>query len=101
AHGDIARAWPYLRAVGDSEKIAAAIDRYQSGEDVDAIISIAFNEGVHPAKGLELIFQKYGMCRALTSFGMYGAQNGREKCIALLVRELHADVVERMARTIE
>src|SRR5438270_6762640 len=31
--GDVARAWPYYRAVGDPAPVAAAIERIEPGED--------------------------------------------------------------------
>lgn len=101
AEGDVERAWPYFRAIGETAPVAAAIERVEPGENLDAIVAIAFQEGVHPAKGLQLILSQHGMCRAITSFGMFPVQKDRAQCITLLVRSLHAEVVDRMARTIE
>ena len=75
--------------------------RAQPEESVDQIINIAFGEGVHPARGLELILDNHGMCRAITTFGMYAVKNGRAECLSLLVRRLHAEVVERLSNAIE
>ena len=58
ASGDIPKAWPYLRATGDVQRVAAAIETVDPGENVEAIIEIAFMQGVHPAKGLELVIGK-------------------------------------------
>jgi hypothetical protein len=99
--GDIVQAWPYFRAIGEQKPIFDAIDKVQPGESAEQIINIAFAEGVHPVKGLELILNQHGMCRAITAFGMYPDKSGRAKCINLLVRSLHAEVIERIARTIE
>src|ERR1700680_3530245 len=66
--GEIAQAWPYLRATGDSARVADAIEKVEAGDGVDRIIEIAFQEGVHPAKGLELMVAKYGICQALSAF---------------------------------
>ena len=102
AEGAIERAWPYFRALGDSSAIASAIDGYQpADESFDAVVAIALQEGIHPARGLELILEKHGMCRAITCFGMYPIQKDRERCIALLVRGLHGEVAERMKSVIE
>lgn len=100
-HGDIAHAWPYFRAIGDHAPVAEAIDRLQPGDDLEPIINIALQEGVHPSKGLEIILKQHGMCRAITVFGMYPVEKGRSECIGLLVRNLHAEVFERIGRTIE
>ncbi|MGH9629234.1 MAG: hypothetical protein ACRD7E_13015 [Bryobacteraceae bacterium] len=101
ASGNIARAWPYFRAIGEPAPVAAAIDTVQPAEGLEEIIAIAFQEGVHPAKGMELILAQHGMCRAITTFGMYPVRSGREECISLLVRKLHGEVVERITSTIE
>ena len=101
ADGDIERAWPYFRAIGETGPIAVAIEQVAPGENLEGIIAIAFQEGVHPAKGLQLILAQHGMCRAITSFGMYPVQKDRAECISVLTRSLHAEVVDRLARTIE
>lgn len=99
--GRIARAWPYFRAIGDNAPVAAALEGPINSEDMDAVISIAMQEGVHPHRGLELVLEHQGMCRAITTFGMFGVQKDREKCIELLTRNLHQEIVERMTRAIE
>ncbi len=101
ADGEIERAWPYFRAIGDTQPVADAIERVQPGEDVDSVIAIAFQEGVNPTKGLELILKTHGICRAITSFGMYSLQKDRDRCIALLVGNVHAEVMARMSNAIE
>lgn len=102
ADGKIARAWPYFRAISEPDPVAAAIDRVDaaSAEHVDQIISIAFQEGVHPRKGLELILSQSGMCRAITAFGMQAVAKDRQKCIALLAEAIHREIVERMRQAI-
>jgi hypothetical protein len=101
AAGNIPAGYRYLRAIGETAPVAEAIATAEPQDDLEEVIGIAFQEGVHPVKGLELIFRHHGMCRAITAFGMYAVEKDREACIALLVRELHAEVVERMSRTIE
>jgi hypothetical protein len=99
--GSIPRAWPYFRAIGEYGPVIDALDRAEPGEDMETVIAIAFQEGVSPSRGLELILKEHGMCRALTAFSMQQVQKDREKCIALLTRELHAEVVLRMGSEIE
>jgi hypothetical protein len=101
ADGEIAKAWPYLRAIGESAPVIAAIEKTEPGEDIDPVIQIAFQEGLHPLKGLDLILKKHGMCRALTSFGMYAVQKDREQCINLLARNLHEELLRRLAYAVE
>jgi hypothetical protein len=98
--GEIAQAWPYLRASGDSARVADAIEKVEAGDGLNRIIEIALQEGVHPAKGLELIVAKYGICQALSAFEVSAVNKDREKCIAVLARSLHAEAVERLGDAI-
>jgi hypothetical protein len=101
ASGDIPKAWPYLRATGDVQRVAAAIERAEPGENVDAIIEIAFMQGVHPAKGLELVIEKFGICRALTYFGGSGGEKDRPQCIAALARSIYSELLTSLDNAIE
>jgi hypothetical protein len=98
---DIPGAWRYFRAIGEPSRVAAEIELLADDEGSDALIDIAFQQGANPAKGLAFILAQHGMCRAITAFGMYAVSNGRADCIAILVRKIHAEVLERIARTIE
>ena len=101
ADGEIANAWPYFRATGDSARVAAAIETVEPGDNIDPIIEIAFQEGIHPAKGLELILKKYGICQALSALGMSPVEKDREKCVGLLARDIHREIVDRIGKAIE
>lgn len=96
AIGDVAAAWPYFRAIGESRPIRDAIDAYvpaQDDERLGAIIEVAFNQGVHPRKGFELILGQYGTCSAITAFEHLPREEPvREACAELLVRKLHEDL---------
>lgn len=98
--GEIERAWPYFRAIGEPEPVAQAIQQVEPGENIEGVIGIAFQEGVHPLKGLELILAQYGMCRAITLFGMQAVSKDREQCLKLLIDALHREVADRLNRAI-
>lgn len=100
ADGDIPRAWPYFRAIGDSSPVAAAIENVAPAENQESIIEIALHERVHPRKGFELILADFGICRAITFFGQYPDPLTRGDCIRLLVRTLHHELVESLQRVI-
>jgi hypothetical protein len=101
AAGQIEAAYRYLRAVGETDAVVEAIDRVEPGEDQEGVIAIALQEGLHPAKGLELVLRQHGMCRAITTFGMQAIPKDRERCIGLLVRALHGEIRDRIAGAIE
>jgi hypothetical protein len=90
--GDIQRAWPYFRAIGEREPIAAAIETVDGGDQADVLIEIALGERVHPRKGLEMVIARHGICRAITYFEEFPNLENREECRILLVRTLHAEL---------
>jgi hypothetical protein len=98
--GDILRAWPYFRAIGENSPVASAIEKLAPQEDIAPIIEIAYHEGVHPRRGFDLILSNYGICRAISSFQQYPGQDGREECLRLLVRTLHHDLTESLRRAV-
>ena len=100
ADGDIARAWPYYRALGDVRPIVDAIERAAPGEGCEGIIEVAYQEGVAPRKGFELMLAQHGVCRAITAFAQYPGREGRAESLALLVRTLHAELVDNLKRAI-
>jgi hypothetical protein len=101
AAGDLPNAWVYLRAIGDSDRMAQALESADPGEDPDAAAAIALQEGVHPVRGLELILNRYGICRALSAFGMYNGEKDREKCVGFLARNIHSEIVQRIGIAVE
>ncbi len=100
AKGDIGRAWPYYRAVGDIETIRKVIDEVPPSDDLDDVIQVAFHERVHPRKGFELILSNHGTCRAITCFGQYPSVEGREESARLLIETLHTEIIDNMKRVI-
>ncbi len=101
ASGDIPAAWPYFRAIGESAPISAAIERAGAGEQVEALIDIAFREQVNPRKGFELILEHRGICNAITWFGAMPAGDARNQCLKLLVRNLYAELAGAVRSHIE
>lgn len=102
ADDNVPRAWPYFRAIGEIAPVAEAIESIQQEDDgIEQMIEIAFQEGVAPRKGFELMLAHHGVCRAITGFGQYPGPEGREHCLRLLVRRLHQDLVESLKRVIE
>jgi hypothetical protein len=100
ADGNIPRAWPYFRAVGEGDPVAKAIDDYQPGDDLDAVIEIALLEAVNPTKGFRLILENHGICRAITCYSQFPARQGRLDCARLLVSALHSELRDNLRRSI-
>jgi hypothetical protein len=100
ADGDIPRAWSYFRAIGEPAPVAAAIEHATVGEDAQALIEIAFHEGVHRERGFALVLEHFGTCRAITYFQQFPRGPGRTESLHLLVRTLHRELLESLRRTI-
>ena len=98
--GDIAGAWPYFKAIDAPAAVGAAIENVTSGEGLERIIEIAFQEGVNRRKGFELILQHHGICSAITWFGSNPDDESRQKCLDLLVRTLYNEVAAALKDTI-
>jgi len=95
--GDIPTAWAYFRAIGESEPVAQAIRGYQPAENderLGTIIEIAFNHGVAPTRGFELILENYGTCPAISALEQLPPQDEATRvcCAERLIRRLHQDL---------
>ncbi len=101
AEGEIERAWPYFRAIGEAGPIREAIEGLTARENLDGIIEIAYHERVHPRKGFELALSHYGTCRAITYFGQYPSEEGRDASARLLTKTLYDELAENLKQTIE
>ena len=100
AAGDIAGAWPYFKAIGEPAPVAAAIEDVRGDENLDRVIEIAFQEGVNPRKGFELILEHHGICRAISWFEANRDYDSRQKSLRLLVRTLYREIASAMQATI-
>ena len=106
AEGNIPFAFNFYRMIGEPEPVRDAIERYNPGpdEDVQPVIEIAFQQGVHPKKGFDLILDRYGICNAITTASGMGPGHGEEvrsHCIQRLVRSLHEQLMERIKAEVE
>ncbi len=105
AAGDIPTAWAYYRVIGENEPIAMAIREYRpdagtpdDGDRLGAIIEVAFNHGVEPRRGFELILENYGTCSAISAFeGLPGHDEAlRRDCAERLILHLHRDLAANL-----
>lgn len=98
AAGEIGAAWSYFRAIGEKDLIRETIDRFEPAEDdlerLGEVIDVALGQGVHPARGFDLILDHHGTCSALTAFESLPPDAAiRRHAETRLVRRLHADLL--------
>lgn len=102
--GEIGRAWPYFRAIGEKDLVRQAIEQCDegvTGEALDGIIEVAYHEQVNPKKGFELILKHYGTCRAITNFSQYPVEEGRADCAELLAENVHSELLANIKYAVE
>jgi hypothetical protein len=103
---DIPRAWPFFRMLGEPDPVRAAIAAYRPGPDDDTypVVEIAWQHGVYPEKGFDLVLDRNGVCSAITmvhSSDLSQNESLRTYCVQQLVRALHAQLVERLRTDLE
>ena len=103
---DFAKAWGFYRMLGEQERMFAALDAYEPAPDDDTygIVEIAWQHGVHPQKGFDILLGRSGVCSAITvvsSANLAANPDLREYCIKKLVRALHEQLKERLRGELE
>ncbi len=99
-------AWSYFRMLAEPEPMRQALEQYTPGpdEDVYPVIEIAWQGGVLPRKGFDLVLDRHGVCSAITmvsSSDITGNADLRDYCVGRLVRALHSQLSERLRGDLE
>ena len=103
--GLIPQAWGYYRMLGETEPVAKALDNATFDENVDAqaLIDIAFHQGVLPAKGFDWVLERFGICSAITVMGgdTQFPPEVRALCSKKLIRTLQHELMERLRAEVQ
>jgi hypothetical protein len=99
---ELAKAWGFFRMLGEPEPVRAALDAYTPGEEDDtyAVVDIAWQQGVYPTKGFDLVLARSGICSAITMVGgadLSRSPDVRDHCVKGLVRALYDQLKERLS----
>ncbi len=96
AENKIREAWMYLRPADGRAEMQRAIESVSVDEEnVDEVVEVAFNEGVHPQRGFELLLSHFGTCNAITTFESQMNRfslTDQQAAAAMLVRNLHEEL---------
>lgn len=107
--GDVLKAAPFFRMIGEVEPVREALEKYQpfEGEDLQPIIELAFHNGAHPRKGFDWLLDRHGICSAITTVSSHLqgpdfplGNDVRDYCVRRLVRALHEQLIERIRNDI-
>ena len=95
------QAWSFFRMLGEPEPVRAALAEYEPGPDDDVypVIEIAWQGGVMPKKGFDLVLDRHGVCSAITMVSSSDLSNNadlRDHCVGRLVRAVHEQLRERL-----
>jgi hypothetical protein len=101
----IPQAWGYFRMLNETRPIAEALNKLELDDnmDVQAIIDIAFHQGVAPGKGFDWVLQRFGICSAITVMGgeLPFSPEVRAACSRKLIHTLHHELLERLRAEIQ
>ena len=110
ADDNIPRAWPYLRTIGETDKVRRKLDEMPLPNDIDdateELIQLCLHQGAHPAKGLEIMLHTHGTCNTITAFDQaLQAQllqgEDQQQAAAMLVNELYEDLKRTVQQDVE
>ena len=104
--GELPKAWTFFRMLGEPEPVRAALENYQPkpDDDIYPLIEIAWQGGVLPKKGFDLILDRHGVCSAITTVSSSDLNTNpelRDYCIGRLVRAIHEQLTERLRGDLE
>lgn len=98
---EFSKAWAFFRMLGEPEPVREALERFVPGPDDDVypLIEIAWQGGVLPKKGFDLVLDRHGICSAITMVS--GSDLGsnpdlRNYSVGRLATALHAQLTERL-----
>lgn len=104
--GELSRAWNFFRMLGEPEPVRDALEKYQpkAEDDIYPLIEIAWQGGVLPKKGFDLILDRHGVCSAITTVSSSDLNSNpdlRDYCIGKLVNAIHDQLTERLRSDLE
>ena len=104
--GELPKAWNFYRMLGEPEPVRAALENYQPkpDDDIYPLIEIAWQGGVLPKKGFDLILDRHGVCSAITTVSSSDLNSNpelRDYCVGRLVRAIHEQLTERLRGDLE
>jgi hypothetical protein len=98
---EYAKAWAFFRMLGEPEPMRAALEAFTPGPDDDVypIIEIAWQNGLLPKKGFDLVLDRHGICSAITMVSGSDLSTNtdlRDYCVTKLAAALSAQLSERL-----
>jgi hypothetical protein len=101
ARGDIPKAWTFFRMLGEPDPVREALKAYTPGPDDDTypVVEVAWQQGLLPEKGFDLVLDRSGVCAAITmTHSSDLSQNPalRDYCTRRLVKAVYDQLSDRL-----
>jgi hypothetical protein len=101
ARKEYSKAWAFFRMLGEPEPMREALEAFTPGPDDDVypIIEIAWQNGLLPKKGFDLVLDRHGICSAITMVSGSDLSTNtdlRDYCVTRLAAALAAQLSERL-----
>lgn len=100
----IREAWMYLRPVGDRRETALALAEFEPTDaDLEGVLDVALQQGVAPARGVQLMLAHYGTCNTISAVDGNLAQwspADRRAAVRVLVEHIHRELCENVRHDI-
>lgn len=101
ARKEYGKAWAFYRMLGEPEPMREALEAFTPGPDDDVypVIEIAWQNGLLPKKGFDLVLDRHGICSAITMVSGSDLSTNKELqeyCITKLAKALLAQLTERL-----
>jgi hypothetical protein len=100
----VREAWRFLRPTGEQAAVATALTGIAPDEqNLEQLIEVALHEGVAPELGFKLVLEQYGVCNAISAMETVMTQFAlptRQAAAAMLIRELHHEMLESVQEDI-
>ncbi|MCU0717110.1 MAG: hypothetical protein MUD03_13380 [Pirellula sp.] len=96
--GALQEGWMYMRAVGDREAAAKALEAVEpTQENLDMLLALLVQEGVDVKRGTQLSLAMRGTCNTITMMDSVIAMRGRadqQAAVGVLVEHVHQELLE-------
>lgn len=96
--GALQEGWMYMRAVGDREAAAEALEGVDATqENLDMLLALLVQEGVDVQRGTRLSLSMRGTCNTITMMDSVIAMRGRadqQAAVGVLVEHVHQELLE-------
>ncbi|AMV34024.1 hypothetical protein VN12_17980 [Pirellula sp. SH-Sr6A] len=98
SQGALQEGWMYMRAVGDREAAAEALEGVDATqENLDMLLALLVQEGVDVQRGTRLSLSMRGTCNTITMMDSVIAMRGRadqQAAVGVLVEHVHQELLE-------